>query len=68
MLVALFEEGIDGQHAFKLGIKESEVRTGLIWYAEVDGKGVTYDAEPMSSPWRIFWRGVLGALIPDHML
>ncbi len=67
-LVALFEEGIDVQHAFKLGIRETDDFEGLTWYAEVDGKGVVYDAEPMSSPWRLFWRGVLGVLIPEHML
>ena len=67
-LVALFEEGIDVQHAFKLGIRETEDLKGLTWYSEVDGERVMYDAEPMSSPWRLFWRGVLGALIPEHML
>jgi putative cardiolipin synthase len=67
-LAALFEEGTDLRHAFKV----EQIKTGsmeaLTWSTEDAGKTVRYDVEPMSSLWLRLWRAVLGALIPEHQL
>lgn len=67
-LVTLFEEGIDLQHAFKLGTRETEGLEGLTWRSQDDGNVLQYDEEPMSSPWKQIWRDLLGALIPEDLL
>ena len=67
-LVTLFEEGIDLQHAFKLGTRETEGGEGLTWRSQDGGEVVEYEEEPMSSQWRKIWRDLLGALIPEHLL
>jgi len=67
-LAALFEEGTDLRHAFKLEQNKTGDMEALAWKTEEDGKALRYDVEPMSSLWLRLWRGVLGALIPEHQL
>ena len=67
-LAALFEEGSDLQQAFKVEQNKTGGMEALTWIAEEGGKTVHYDVEPMSSRWLRLWRGVLGALIPEHLL
>ncbi len=67
-LAALFEEGTDPEHAYKLGRNSVGGIEALVWRTDEDGKTVHYDVEPMSSLWLRLWRGVLGALIPEHLL
>jgi cardiolipin synthase C len=67
-LASLFEEGTDLRHAFKVEQHKAGDAQALAWKTEEDGKTVRHDAEPMSSVWLRLWRGVLGALIPEHQL
>ena len=67
-LAALFEEGTDLRHAFKVEQNKTGGMEALAWSTEDGGKTVRYDVEPMSSLWLRLWRGVLGALIPEHQL
>jgi len=67
-LAALFEEGTDPRHAFKVELNETGGTQALVWSIEEDGKQVRYESEPMSTPWQRLWRDVLGKLIPEHLL
>ena len=67
-LAALFEEGADPHHAFKVELSEVDGVEKLEWRTEEDGKSMRYDVEPMTSAWLRLWRSLLGALIPEHML
>lgn len=67
-LAALFEEGSDLAHAFKIELNNTDGTDALVWRTDEGGKTVRYDAEPMAGPWLRLWRGVLGALIPEHLL
>lgn len=67
-LAALFEEGTDPRHAFKVELNETGGTLALVWSTEEEGKPVRYEAEPMSTPWQRLWRDVLGKLIPEHLL
>lgn len=67
-LAALFEEGTDAHHAFKVERNEVDGLDKLAWSTQLDGTTVRYDSEPMSGLWLRLWRGLLGVLIPEHML
>ncbi len=67
-LAALFEEGTELNHAFKVEQNKAGGTEALVWSTEEGGKAVSYDVEPMSGLWLRLWRGVLGALIPEHLL
>ena len=67
-LAALFEEGTDGHHAFKVELNSTGDTPALVWSTEENGKPVRYESEPMSTPLQRLWRGVLGKLIPEHLL
>lgn len=67
-LVTLFEEGVDLQHAFKLGTREADGLDGLTWRSQDGGNVLQYDEEPTSNPWQQMWRDLLGALIPENLL
>ncbi len=67
-LAALFEEGTDPHHAFRVERREVDGVEKLEWKTEQDGKSMRYDVEPMTSAWLRLWRSLLGALIPEHML
>lgn len=67
-LAALFEEGTDPHHAFRVGRSEVEGVERLEWRTEQNGMSMYHDVEPMTSTWLRLWRSLLGALIPEHML
>jgi putative cardiolipin synthase len=67
-LAALFDEGSDPHHAFKVDRSEAGGEAALEWSAEERGKIVTHDVEPMTDLGLRLWRGILGVLIPEHML
>ena len=67
-LAALFEEGTDPHHAFRVERSEVDGVEKLEWRTEQDGTRARHDVEPMTSAWQRLWRGLLGALIPEHML
>jgi putative cardiolipin synthase len=67
-LAALFEEGTDARHAFKVELERSGDTRALVWSTEEEGEPVRYESEPMSTPWQRLWRGFLGKLIPEHLL
>ena len=67
-LAALFEEGTDARHAFRVELANAGDSEALVWSTEEDGKPMLYESEPMSTPWQRLWRGVLGKVIPEHLL
>lgn len=67
-LAALFDEGIDSHHAFRVELKEVAGVEALQWRTEEQGKTVVYNVEPAAGAWHHFWRAVLGALIPEDLL
>lgn len=67
-LAALFEEGTDLRHAFRVELDKADDTRALVWSTEEDGKPMRYDSEPMATSWQRLWRGVLGKLIPEHLL
>ena len=67
-LAALFEEGSNPQHGFRVGLTAASGTTALEWDTNEGGSTVRYDAEPMTGFWWRLWRDVLGALIPEHLL
>ena len=67
-LAALFEEGTDPHHAFRVERSEVDGVEKLEWKTEQDGKSMRYDVEPLTSAWLRLWRSLLGVLIPEHML
>ena len=58
----------DPHHAFRVERSEIDGVEKLEWKTEQDGKRARHDVEPMTSAWQRLWRGLLGALIPEHML
>jgi len=67
-LAAVFEEGTEPGHAYKVEQRLTEGIDALRWTTEDEGKPLTYDVEPLSGPWLRLWRALLGVLIPEHML
>lgn len=67
-LAAVFEEGTEPRHAYKVEQRLPEGIDALRWTTQDDGKPLTYDVEPLSGPWLRLWRTLLGILIPEHML
>ena len=67
-LAALFEEGTDPHHAFRVERKEVDGVEKLAWKTEQDGASMRYDLEPMTNAWLRLWRSLLGVVIPEHML
>jgi putative cardiolipin synthase len=67
-LAALFDEGTEPMHAFKVDAHDNDGREGEVWTSEEDGSLQQYYDEPMSSPWQRFWRDVLGVVIPERLL
>ena len=67
-LAALFDEGTEPMHAFKLDARDNDGREGAVWTSEEDGSLQQYYDEPMSSPWLRFWRDVLGVVVPERLL
>lgn len=67
-LAAVFEEGTEPRHAYKVEQRLQEGIDALRWTTEDDGETLTYDVEPLTGPWLRLWRNLLGVLIPEHML
>lgn len=67
-LAALFDEGTEPRHAFKLDVGDTNGREDVIWSSEKEGDHQHYEDEPMSNPWQRLWRDVLGVLVPEHLL
>ena len=67
-LAALFDEGTDSHHAFRVELKEVAGVETLHWRTEEQGNTVVYNVEPAVGAWHRFWRAVLGALIPEELL
>lgn len=67
-LAALFDEGSDPVHAFRLEAKERDGSSALSWVTEEGGKELHFDEDPQSSPVRRFWRDILGVLVPESLL
>ena len=67
-LAALFEAGADSHHAFEVKLTQTEAMDTLEWKTEEEGKTVRYGVEPMTALWLRLWRGILGVLVPEHML
>lgn len=67
-LAALFEEGSNPQHGFRVGLTAAGDTSTLSWDTNEGGSTVRYGAEPMTGFWWRLWRDVLGALIPEHLL
>ena len=67
-LAALFEEGIDLQHVFRVKANPVGGKDALQWQTEEDGRPMRYDTEPMTGFWTRLLQDVLGGLIPEHML
>jgi putative cardiolipin synthase len=67
-LAALFDEGSEPRHAFKLDLGNANGREDVIWNSEEDGGRQQYVDEPISNPWQRLWRNVLGVFIPEHLL
>ncbi len=59
VVASAFDEQIDAA-AFRLELKQTDLGTEqLLWHGYVDGKPVTYRAEPMTSFWRRLGIGLL---------
>ena len=67
-LATLFEEGADLQHAFKVERNTSNGTEMLEWTTDDGGDPTRYAIEPMTGIWLRLWQGILGALIPEHLL
>ncbi len=67
-LAGLFDEGVDLEHAFKVEHDAAAGEQALVWQTQERDEIVRYTVEPMSSPWLRLWRGILGVLIPEHLL
>lgn len=67
-LAALFIEGIDLEHAFKVERDPAAGTEALSWDTQEGEQTVRYTVEPMSGPWLRLWRAILGVLIPEHLL
>ena len=67
-LAALFEAAADAHHAFKVELEGASDSDRLVWSTEEGAAIVRYDVEPVAGPWLRLWRGILGVLVPEHML
>ncbi len=67
-LAARFEAGADSHHAFEVKLNQVEGMGRLEWKTDEGGKTVRYGVEPMTTLWLRLWRGILGVLVPEHML
>lgn len=67
-LAALFDEGADPQHAFKVELGAPSGPEALAWTTEEGETTTHYDIEPMTGVWLRLWRDVLGAVLPEHLL
>ena len=67
-LAAFFEAAADAHHAFKVELDEAAGAGRLRWSTEEGGGIERYHAEPGVAPWWRLWRGILGVLVPEHML
>ena len=67
-LAALFEAATDAHHAFKVELGATDGTDRLVWSTEEDNAIVRHGVEPVAGPWLRLWRGILGVLIPEHML
>ncbi len=67
-LAVLFEEGANLQHAFKVERKLSSSADALEWMTDEGGNPTRYAKEPMTDFWLRLWQGILGVLIPEHLL
>jgi putative cardiolipin synthase len=67
-LAALFEEGIEPHHAFKLELIEDGRNKSLTWLTEEGGLVVRHRAEPHAGSWLRLWRDILSILLPEHLL
>ncbi len=69
-LAALFEEGTELHHAFRVERTNAAAPGGasLAWLSSEQGSLMRHDTEPMTYGWLRLWRSVLGALIPEHLL
>lgn len=65
-LAALFDEGTALEHAYRL--ERSGPSDELAWITEEDGAVLRLTQEPRVGGWIRLWRGVLGAVIPEHLL
>jgi cardiolipin synthase C len=66
-LAALFDEGIEPHHAYRLALHPDR-EGALAWLTEEDGAVVRHDAEPEAGMWLRLWRAVLSAVLPEHLL
>jgi putative cardiolipin synthase len=67
-LAALFYEASDAHHAYGLQLVDGDEGQRVEWHTQERGQPLVHTAEPAGSPWLKLWRGVLGALIPEHLL
>jgi cardiolipin synthase C len=67
-LAALFEAGADAHHAFKVELDGAGDPDRLVWSTEDGAAIVRHGVEPATGPWLGLWRGILGVLVPEHML
>ncbi|HJV63788.1 MAG TPA: phospholipase D family protein [Albitalea sp.] len=68
-LSALFDEATDPQEAFRVELRSTGERGDALRWTTQDGDEVIrYDTEPLSTAWQRLWRGILGAVIPEHDL
>ena len=67
-LAALFDEGANLQHAFKVERATAGGSEALAWTTEEGETTTRHDTEPMAGVLLRLWRGVLGALLPEHLL
>ena len=67
-LAELFDAAADAQHAFKVELDAASDSDRLVWSTEEGAAIVRHDVEPAAGPWLRLWRGILGVLIPEHLL
>ena len=67
-LAALFEAAADAHHAFKVELDGADGTDRLVWSTEEGAEIVRHGVEPATGPWLRLWRGILGVLVPEHML
>jgi putative cardiolipin synthase len=68
-LAALFDEGVDPDHAFHVLLRKPEQSgDALVWITEDQGNEVRYESEPLAGFWKQLWSGVLSVIVPEHEL
>ena len=67
-MAALFEAAADPHHAFEVKLNPAGGADSLEWETEEGGEAVRHRVEPMTALWLRLWRGILGVLVPEHML